>query len=220
MPSGRDEALIEYYSRRAGEYDRIYERPERQEDLAGLRDEVVRWLRGRRVLEVACGTGWWTEAIAPGAHSVLATDASAEVLQVARARLAGEISVAFASADAFDLGSVPGDFDAAFAAFWISHLARRELPGWLAGLHGRLGPGSRVVLLDNRFVEGSSSAVSRRDGAGDTFQVRRLANGEEHEVRKNFLDEEELRALLVGSADDLRVRVSDYYWAVRYEVGA
>jgi demethylmenaquinone methyltransferase/2-methoxy-6-polyprenyl-1,4-benzoquinol methylase len=220
MDAGRDQALIDYYSCRAREYDRIYERPERQADLGGLRDAVADWLRDRQVLELACGTGYWTDVIAPTARSVLATDASAEVLEVARARLGAATGVKFRAADAFDLGSVPGDFDAAVAGFWVSHLDRRELSAWLASLAARLGPGARVVLLDNRFVEGSSTALSRRDDDGNTFQVRRLESGAEHEVRKNFFEEAELRELLRPTAEDLHVRISDCYWAVRYSVAA
>ncbi|HEY6168738.1 MAG TPA: class I SAM-dependent methyltransferase, partial [Verrucomicrobiae bacterium] len=55
--------LAEYYARRAGEYERIYAKPERQADLAALRARLAEAFRGRRVLEIACGTGYWTEVI-------------------------------------------------------------------------------------------------------------------------------------------------------------
>jgi len=217
MARGSDPTLVDYYSRRAREYDCIYERPERAEDLAALRRSVADWLRGRRVLEIACGTGWWTAVVAPVARSIVATDASTEVLEVARERLRGDERVTFRAADAFALDRVAGDFDAALAGFWISHVDRGELRGWLGALHARLGPGARVVLFDNRFVAGSSTPVSRRDDDGNTFQVRRLASGEETEIRKNFLEEPELRALLAATVDP-QFRISEFYWAVCYTV--
>ena len=76
--------LVEYYRRRAGEYEAIYAKPERQADLALLRKEVPQRLAGRRVLEIACGTGYWTALVAPLAASVVATDTAEEPMAIAR----------------------------------------------------------------------------------------------------------------------------------------
>jgi ubiquinone/menaquinone biosynthesis C-methylase UbiE len=141
--------LTAYYAARAGEYDRIYLKPERQADLAGLRDTVSRFATGRHVLEVACGTGYWTEVMAPAAASLTGIDRVPEVLAAARARRLPP-HARLLEADAFDLERVPGRFDAAFAGFWCSHLRRDEMTRFLAGLHRRLGRGARVMLLDNR----------------------------------------------------------------------
>ena len=78
--------LAEYYARRAAEYDEIYAKPERRADLAQLRNVVTRHFAGRRVLEVACGTGYWTELLTRSAASVVATDVSTGVLDFARAK--------------------------------------------------------------------------------------------------------------------------------------
>ncbi|NIP46779.1 MAG: methyltransferase domain-containing protein, partial [Gammaproteobacteria bacterium] len=79
-----DANLEDYYRRRAGEYERIYEKPERQSDLKRLREIVPALLDGRRVLEIACGTGYWTQFVAERAVSVLATDINDTVLSLAR----------------------------------------------------------------------------------------------------------------------------------------
>ena len=81
----------EYYQRRAGEYDRVYAKPERQADLATLPAEVAGLLAGRRVLEVAAGTGWWTDVLAASAAGVVATDVNRSTLEVApEAPVAGD----------------------------------------------------------------------------------------------------------------------------------
>ena len=69
-----DGDLREYYARRAPFYDEIYRKPERQEDLRRLRGQVVDTLAGHSVLESACGTGYWSERVAPVVTRVLATD--------------------------------------------------------------------------------------------------------------------------------------------------
>ena len=110
--------LIDYYTRRALEYERIYHKPERQKDLGTLRLLVAEQLADREVLEIACGTGYWTEVIAPAARSVVATDASEAVMDVARHKTYPEGRVRFATADAFDPAAIDGRFTALFAGFF------------------------------------------------------------------------------------------------------
>src|ERR1044071_1081100 len=148
-----------YYSARAQEYDRVYAKPERQADLGLLAQWLPLRFAQRRVLELACGTGYWTERIAPVAASVVAFDACVEPLALARQRCIGS-DVTFVSDDAYELGAVGSGFNAAFAGFWFSHvpLARRRC--FLTRLHSVLSPSAIVVLLDNRYVEGSNWPIT------------------------------------------------------------
>lgn len=214
------DTLVDYYSRRAREYDRIYEKPERQEALAELRTLVEGWTDGESVLELACGTGYWTEVMARRAASVLATDTNATVLQLARERSDREGCVEVRPADAFAPESIPGAFTCAFAGFWVSHLRRDGTGKFLNRLHRRLGPGATVVLLDNRFVEGSNTPISRTDEYGNTMQMRTLATGDEFEIVKNFLEEDDVRIAAGADATDLEFHDLRYFWAVRYRLRA
>jgi demethylmenaquinone methyltransferase/2-methoxy-6-polyprenyl-1,4-benzoquinol methylase len=210
--------MIEYYARRAREYDRIYERPERQADLARLTELVSAWARGERVLELACGTGWWTERLSRTAALVVAADLSPEVLAVAAERRFGPAPVELRRGDAFHPEALEGGFTAAVLGFLLSHVPRAAVPGLLDAVGHRLGPGGTVILFDNRWVEGSSTPLSRRDADGETYQVRRLENGTEFEVRKNFHDAAELHGFLAGRATDVELHELEYYWALRYRV--
>ena len=49
--------LLGYYAARAAEYEKVYDKPERRDDLERLHEIVPAYFDGRRVLEVACGTG-------------------------------------------------------------------------------------------------------------------------------------------------------------------
>src|SRR5690349_22677599 len=84
--NGADAGLREYYARRAAEYEKIYSKPERQANLARMTDDVAEAFRGRSVLEVACGTGWWTPHIARHAQRVDAYDINDETLAIARTK--------------------------------------------------------------------------------------------------------------------------------------
>jgi len=210
------EAFADYYARRASEYERIYQKPERQADLRALRETVAKTFARRCVLEVACGTGWWTEILAGCAHSVVATDINEEVLAIARAKPMPVRKVSLQRCDAFHLDEAEGEFDAAMAAFWWSHLKRNELERFLRCLHSRLRPGSRVAFIDNIYVEGSSTSISRRDAEGNTYQSRKLDDGSTTEVLKNFPTDEEIRATLGSLADELRIERLTYYWSACY----
>jgi len=213
------DALAEYYARRATEYDRIYDKPERQDDLARMRERLSSLLAGRDVLEVACGTGYWTAAIAARARSVLGTDVNEEVLAIARTRPGMGGAVDFRRMDLYAVPDLGRGFDGALAAFWWSHVPRAGLRSFLHAFHGPLLPGARVVIVDNRYVEGSSTPVARRDANGDTWQRRRLDDGSAHDVLKNFPDEGELRRAIEPLAASLDVEWLDHFWMASYVLG-
>jgi SAM-dependent methyltransferase len=209
--------LIDYYRRRAAEYEKIYAWPERQPDLELLRKDIPARLAGREVLEIACGTGYWTERIAATAKRILATDLAAEPMAIARAKNYG-CPVEFRVADAYALDEPFGSFDAAFAGFWWSHVPISRRSAFLRSLHSRLKRGARVVIFDNRYVEGSMHPIVETDAEGNTYQRRRLADGTEHRVLKNFPSEEDLRASLVGLASTVRYTPLQYYWLLDYRL--
>ena len=120
-------SLEAYYAKRAGEYERIYEKAERQDELAWLRGRVPALFAGRRVLEVACGTGYWTQHIAAQAAHVTACDINEAVLEIAREKPIPKRRATFAKADAFNPGGLCEGCDAAFAGFWWSHVRKSDL---------------------------------------------------------------------------------------------
>jgi ubiquinone/menaquinone biosynthesis C-methylase UbiE len=208
--------LIDYYSRRAHEYERIYHKPERQADLARLREHLRFVLSGQRVLELACGTGYWTAAIADAADAIVATDASEEVLEIARAKGLDPARVSFTSADAYHPKPRSPDFTAGLAAFWWSHIPHARLAAFLESFHAAVRPGAQIVITDNRFVEGSNTPICRTDIEGNTYQLRHLQDGSTHEVLKNFPSPDELRAIVEPYSDTIEILSFDYFWCITY----
>lgn len=206
-----------YYAQRAPYYERVYHKPERQADLRAMEAWVAQCFAGRRVLEVACGTGWWTPHGARDCAHWLATDINDETMAVARAKPLPAGKVTFARADAWSADPLPGaPFDAAFAGCWWSHVRRQDLPRWLDVLHAQLQPGARVVVLDNSFVQTSSLPITRRDEHGNTYQQRTLDDGSAHEVVKNFPERDEALALVAPHARDAHWHAWTHYWALDY----
>jgi demethylmenaquinone methyltransferase/2-methoxy-6-polyprenyl-1,4-benzoquinol methylase len=211
-----DRLMQDYYAARAPEYDSVYLKPERQADLRAIEQWVPSKFVAARVLEIACGTGYWTQFIAPVALHVTALDAARETLDIARARVPGT-NVEFLVGDAYDPPLQAG-FDAAFCGFWFSHVPRARQREFLAGLNAALRPGARVVMLDNRYVEGSSTPVTERDADGNGYQARRLADGSTHRVLKNFPSEGELVAMVADLGERAAFTTWNYYWAFEYRV--
>lgn len=210
--------LVAYYRRRAGEYEAIYAKPERQADLGVLRSYIPARLAKRRVLEVACGTGYWTALVARTAASIVAVDAAEEPMRIARSKDYGTCNVCFESGDAYALEERLGRFDGALAVFWWSHVPLSRIDAFLESFHARLERGARVLVADNLYVEGSSTPIAERDSEGNTYQLRRLADGSESRVLKNFPTESALRAALEPQARQFAYRALEYYWLVEYEL--
>jgi ubiquinone/menaquinone biosynthesis C-methylase UbiE len=215
------ESMREYYAQRAAYYERVYAKPERQADLQAMKIALPKYFENRHVLEIACGTGYWTPYAAAKSKSWLATDLNVETLNVARAKpelsMHAPTGLSWAIADAYSLAEL-GDqkFDAAFAGCWWSHVLLAQLPVWLRTLHARLLPGSTVVMLDNSFIQTSNLPITRKDAEGNTYQNRTLDNGSTHEVLKNFPTQEQAFALIEPYAKNTQWLAFEHYWMLIY----
>lgn len=72
--------------------------------------------------------------------------------------------------------------------------------------------------MDNSFVEGNSTPISRTDHEGNAYQIRQLADGSRHEILKNFPSEPDLRASLGPWAREVEFVPLTYYWLCRYRL--
>jgi SAM-dependent methyltransferase len=206
------EQSAQFYAKSAANHDRVYDKPERQHDLAEMRTQVAEILRGHVVLELACGTGYWTRIIADGAESVVATDINPEMLALAALRVLPADKVQFRVADAYDLPDDLGSFTAVFIGFWWSHVKRERQEKFLAHLRSKVGKDILVVLLDDVYVEGSSETVARTDLEGNTYQIRVVPDGERYEILKTYPSDSALRKKLASSVREIRIVRLEYYW--------
>lgn len=203
--------LAAYYAQKAAVLEQAYEIPERQEELECLQEELDETLAGHRVLELACGAGYWTQFYAYSAESVLATDVNPEMLELARAKDLPDDKVQWQLADAYDFAVEPG-LTACFAGFLWSHIPRQDQEGFLQQLRKKLGKDTLLVLMDNTYVDNVSLPIARTDAEGNTYQLRKLENGERCEVQKNYPTDSALRKRLADSAREIRVKRLEYYW--------
>jgi SAM-dependent methyltransferase len=206
------EQSAQFYAKSAANHDRVYDKPERQHDLAEMRTHVAEVLRGHAVLELACGTGYWTNVIATSADSVVATDINPEMLALAALRALPADKVQFRVADAWQLPDDLGSFTAVFIGFWWSHVKREQQEKFLAHLRSKVGKDILLVLLDDVYVEGSSETVARTDLEGNTYQIRTAPDGERYEIPKTYPSDSALRKKLASSVREIRIVRLEYYW--------
>ena len=208
--------MIRYYARRAQEYERVYTMPRWQADLTLLHERIPALFAGRRVYEVACGTGYWTERIARTAASVEASDTNDETLALARARPGTSGRVWLVRRDAYAPSAQPPGCDAGLAALWLSHVDRARMTEFLDAFHSYLLPGSSVLMFDERETPVRPVPASRVDEAGNRYEMRRLSNGERFEIIKNFFEEGELRDLLARYGRSVKFEALEAFWVVTY----
>jgi demethylmenaquinone methyltransferase/2-methoxy-6-polyprenyl-1,4-benzoquinol methylase len=139
------------------------------------------------------------------------------VLQIARDKKYG-CKVSFQKADAFNLSFSQSNFTAGLAAAWWSHLRKSEIKNFLFQFHRQFFSGALMVFMDNRFVLGSSTPISRTDDEGNTYQLRKLENGNEYEVLKNFPDKKEAEKIISDSAVEICWTELQYYWLLTYKL--
>lgn len=102
---------------------------------------------GEHVVDVGCGCGDTTLALAQrvGDGHVTGIDVSAPMLARARARAPAGAPVSFVEADATTHGFAPGSADLLFSRFGVMFFAHPGLA--FANLHAALRPGGRLVFV-------------------------------------------------------------------------
>ena len=162
-------------------------------------------LEGAEVLELAPGTGIWTEQLIARAAHVTAIDAAPEMVSENRRRLGARAKqVTFVLADLFTW-TPARTYDVVVFCFWLSHVPADRLDGFLATIARAVRPGGSVFFIDGRREPTSTAADHVLPVPGEEVMVRRLDDGRAYRIVKNYwpADELERRCAAVG----LEVRV-------------
>jgi demethylmenaquinone methyltransferase/2-methoxy-6-polyprenyl-1,4-benzoquinol methylase len=218
-----------YYEDRAPEYDDVWHRrgiydlgPEGNrrwfEETACLEAAVDELDATGTVLELAAGTGLFTQHLAARARRLIAVDAAASALAINRGRVTSR-NVEFVHADLFTW-SPPRDrrFDLIAFAFLISHIPPERFGEFWERLAGWLAPGGRVFFCDD-----VAGAETRRSNPGEAIEHdleyahrRRLTDGREYRIVKIFYRPDELSDTLsrLGWRASISTTGMEFYFGV------
>ncbi|HUC14892.1 MAG TPA: methyltransferase domain-containing protein [Acidimicrobiales bacterium] len=205
-PSSTTEEQLAYYRALANEYE------DHTLDCPG-QDELLSAINSYRptgdVLELACGTGVWTEKLQRSAASVTAVDAAPEMLARARTRLGTTTGVRFVEADLFSWHPAQR-YDAVFFGFWISHVPDDRFESFWNLVDEALEPNGRVFFFDDNHRAGAELV----EGVHSPIVQRELNDGTPFRVIKIPYDPAELERRLRALDWDIRVTATSgpFYW--------
>jgi ubiquinone/menaquinone biosynthesis C-methylase UbiE len=215
---------VQYYRARTTEYDDWFlrlGRYDRGEDATRRWFEQVEEVRdalrgcpldGKNVLELASGTGIWTEELSNRAAHLTAVDASSEMIALNRERLGGRVGrVTFIEADLFEWAPTQ-EFDAVVFCFWISHIPVSRIDGFLTSVAKMLVPGGTVFFLDARKEHTGIAADHVLPSSDEEVMTRRLDDGREFTIIKNFWNAAALEDKYRRVGLDVRIHeTADYF---------
>lgn len=184
---------LSYYNERAGEYDRSIQGlgktgaapPEYEEaNQEWLRIVNALHVLGAvdKVLELACGTGVWTQELMRISRSLTAMDGSPEMIAINREKT-GESSIHYECVDLFQW-EPEEQYDLVFFAFWLSHVPPSHLLNFLQKAARATKPGGRVFIVDEPKSESNISG-SNEEGQ---YQQRTLEDGRSFRIVKVYYD--------------------------------
>ena len=211
---------IAYYRARAGEYDEWFLREGRYDrgpdhrarwfgEIETIRRALSAAIAGADVIELACGTGLWTEQLARENRQVYAVDASPEAVAINRNRI-GTANVQYEIVDLFSW-TPAAQFDAVFFAFWLSHVPPVKFDAFWRTVRSLLKPGGRAFFVDS-LLEQTSTAKDHQ-GLDDSGVVhRKLNDGREFDIVKVFYQPEQLQTRLTAFGWSGKVHASGKFF--------
>jgi trans-aconitate methyltransferase len=164
---------IAYYRAIAAEYDDHALHETGGDELLAAIDS---FRPAGQVLELACGSGLWTQELLRHAGGLTAVDAAQEMLSIASHRVS-DPRVRFVQADLF--GWRPERrYDVVFFSFWLSHVPLERFEAFWSMVADCLEPAGRVFFIDDAYrtpdelIEGpSSSTIRRLTGEGAPYRI-------------------------------------------------
>jgi ubiquinone/menaquinone biosynthesis C-methylase UbiE len=212
---------IDYYRARAGEYDEWFYRVGRYdhgeaqnklwfEEARQVMDALHRTGVVDNALELAAGTGIWTEQLLKIAQHITGVDASPEVLAINRKRLNSD-KVVYQQADLFQW-QPEKTYDLVFFSFWLSHVPPDKLDIFLKVVYQATNQSGRVFIVDSRPAPTSSANNHQPYEADSVYHTRKLNDGREFKIFKIFYEPDALQEKLDALGFDADVRVTENFF--------
>jgi cyclopropane fatty-acyl-phospholipid synthase-like methyltransferase len=206
----------DYYRARAAEYEQIYYRkvPERRREIADEIRRLSKLVDGKKVLELACGTGYWTQAMSQTAQHITAVDLSGEMISEARKKRF-VCPVEFIEADMFGYPYPKQEYDIVSVGFWFSHQAKQEYERFFDLVSGPLKDDGAIWLIDNNPpAEGANFESAGSDEFGNNYKQRWLEDGRQFVILKNYFDRQQLVDIFSRPFIIRDLIYKTYYWSV------
>jgi demethylmenaquinone methyltransferase/2-methoxy-6-polyprenyl-1,4-benzoquinol methylase len=193
--------MLRYYDARAPDYEEAYQLgtgtssisdPEVFQREAGDLAETVRRFAHGKVLDLACGTGYWLQFYAEQCSGVTMVDQSENMLAECRKKI-DRFGLADRSTvvrdDVLAWNCTDPSHDCAIVGFLLSHLTDEQAPRLFDALRSALGPGGRFLIMDSAWTDMRSQFNAKIER-----QERRLNDGTALDIYKRYFDRSDISA--------------------------
>ncbi|KAB8331099.1 class I SAM-dependent methyltransferase [Scytonema tolypothrichoides VB-61278] len=212
---------IAYYSARASEYDEWFYRIGRYDrgeeinqrwfnEVAVVKSALSQIGEVEHILELACGTGIWTQELLNIGQKITALDASQEVIEINRKKL-DAAKVEYRQVDLFSW-EPDAEYDLVFFSFWLSHVPPDLIDSFLTKVYQSVRTGGQVFIIDSRFDATSTAKNHILKHEDDIYIKRKLNDDQEFTIVKIFYQSEELCENLTKVGFLAEVNVTDNYF--------
>ena len=199
MDSDLRHNMLRYYDERASEYEEAYvlgtgtasiADPEVFRREALLLTQMVEHFARGRLVDLACGTGYWLPYYVAGCSSVTLIDQAPRMLQECRKKIASLDAldrITIVQDDVLEHSFRPRAFDSALVGFLISHLTDEEEQQLFERLKTMLDTDGRFLIFDSAW-----SPERARFNRKTERQERRLNDGSRFEIYKRYIDRQDV----------------------------
>jgi ubiquinone/menaquinone biosynthesis C-methylase UbiE len=191
--------MLHYYNERAPEYEEAYTLGTGTASISDpsifttevtVLPGIVRRFAQGRLMDLACGTGYWLPHYAEGTSSITLFDQSEKMLDECRKKIQrygiGD-RVTLIQGDFFEYEFEAAAYDCVLAGFFLSHLTEPQEALVFTVLRKMLGISGRFLIFDSAW---SPERAKVNDKVGR--QLRRLNDGTRFEVYKRYFDREDV----------------------------
>lgn len=209
-----------YYRARAAEYDEWFYRNGRYDrdaetnqqwftEVEQVQNALHSLPKQGHILELASGTGIWTQELVKLGDKITAIDASPEMIAINKAKVQSD-KVDYIESDLFKW-QPQQQYDMVFFGFWLSHVPPEKLDAFLQSVATALKPNGVVFMVDSR--RNPSGMAKDQPLLADGFQQERiLNNGNQYTIVKIYYDCEPLEAAFKKANIEAIAQFTDTYF--------
>ncbi len=196
--------INQYYNERAKEYEELYTlggatasipNPESYKNEAKIISELLKKFIKGKIVDIACGTGYWLPYYAPNSRKITLIDQSQEMLNECKQKI-GYLEInkkcKLICDDFFNCEFEEKEFDIGLIGFFLSHCNEEQEKLFFDKIKKMLKVDGEMWFLDSAWNKERSKV---RDKLG--IQERELKNGRKFNIYKKYFDKSDVQALAV-----------------------